>query len=92
MDLTAVEDIILGFLAEDDGCPIDELRQELLAGGRDLPVDSLLAVEVLVRVQNATGVKLPANPDTALALRSVRGFAMAVFSRLRGTEFGSQPA
>lgn len=92
MDLAAVEDIILGFLAEDAGCAVEQLREELLGGGREMPVDSLLAVEVLVRVQNATGVKLPATPDTAVAMRSVRWFALAVLGQLGTAELGSQPA
>lgn len=92
MDLAAVEEIILGFLAEDEGCSLEQLREELLGGGLEMPVDSLLAVEVLVRVQNATGVKLPATPDTALALQSVRGFALAVLGQLGNAELGSQPA
>jgi acyl carrier protein len=92
VDRTAVEEVILTFLAEDDGCSVEQLREELLGGGQDLPVDSLLAVEVLVRVQNATGVKLPATPETAFALRSVRGFALAVLGQLGQDEMGSQTA
>jgi acyl carrier protein len=82
VDIAAIEEIILEFLAEDAGCPVDQLRAELSAGGLDLPVDSLLAVEVLTRVENATGVRLPAIPETALALRSVHGFALAVIRQL----------
>jgi acyl carrier protein len=87
-----IEDIILGFLADDDGCSVEQLRKELLGGGQDLPLDSLLAVEVLARVQHATGVKLPATAETAFALRSVRGFALAVLGQLGHDEVGSQPA
>lgn len=92
MDLAAVEEIILGFLAEDEGSSVGQLREELLAGGLEMPVDSLLAVEVLVRVQHATGVKLPATPETAVAMRSVRGFALAVLGQLGNVEVGSRPA
>jgi len=84
---STVADIILGFLAEDEGCSVDQLRAELVMAGRELPIDSLLAVEVLVRVQDATGVKLPATADTAFAMRSVHGFAHAVMR-----EIGEYPA
>ncbi|WP_204808749.1 acyl carrier protein [Mycobacterium riyadhense] len=92
MDVAAIEEIILGFLAEDAGCSVDQLRAELAAGGVELPVDSLLAVEVLVRVQNATGARLPATPDTALALRSVHQFALAVVQQLGEDQARSVPA
>jgi acyl carrier protein len=84
---SSVVDIILGFLAEDEGCQVDQLRDELVIAGRELPIDSLLAVEVLVRVQDATGVKLPPTADTAFAMRSVHGFAQAVMR-----EIGEYPA
>jgi acyl carrier protein len=82
MDTEAVEEIILGFLAEDAQCTVEQLRAEMLAGGLEMPVDSVLAVEVLVRVQNSTGVVLPANAETAFALRSVQRFAQAVIRQL----------
>jgi acyl carrier protein len=80
--MAEIEGIILNFLAEDAGLTVAELRAELLLGGAEMPVDSLLAVEVLVRVQHAVGVVLPPTEETALALRSVRSFAEAVVRRL----------
>ena len=66
-------------LAEDARRPVEELREELSAQGEMLPVDSLLAAEVLARVQERVGVELPATAETARALRSVRTFAVAVY-------------
>lgn len=82
MNIAEIEEIILGFLAEDAGFPAEQLRAELVGGGRHMPVDSVLAVSVLVRVQDATGVRLPATADTAVAMRSVHAFALAVAGQL----------
>lgn len=77
-----IEDIILMLLAELAGCTAAELRAELSALGLDMPVDSLLAVEILVKVQDLTGTVLPATEQTAEALLTVRGFAAAVRQQL----------
>lgn len=82
MDLRSIEDIILEFLAEDAQTTVRELRETLLTAGHRMPVDSLLAVEVLTRVQRRTGVVLRACPETAAAMRSVRSFAEAVYRQL----------
>ncbi|MGO4613007.1 acyl carrier protein [Nocardia sp. 2YAB30] len=73
-----VADRIVELLAEDAGIDPGLLRVELLELGADMPIDSLLAVDVLVRLQQATGVTLPATEETATAMRSVRGLAQAV--------------
>lgn len=78
MVLPEIEELILELLAEDAGRPVAVLRDELLERGDMMPVDSLLAAEVLVRVQERVGVELPATAETALALRSVQTFAVAV--------------
>lgn len=79
MGLLEIEELILELLAEDAGRPVEVLRGELLERGTMMPVDSLLAAEVLARVQEKAGVELPATAETALALRSVRTFAVAVY-------------
>ncbi|MBF6475271.1 MULTISPECIES: acyl carrier protein [Nocardia] len=76
-----VVDHIVELLAEDAGCDPGLLRVELLELGADMPIDSLLAVDILVRLQRATGVTLPATEETAAAMRSVRSFAHAVISQ-----------
>ena len=78
MGMTEIEELILELLAEDTGRPVAELRAELLELGAGMPVDSLLAAEVVARVQERVGVVLPATAETAKALRSVRTFAVAV--------------
>lgn len=82
MRLNEIEDLILELLAEDAGCSATEFRDGLRAGGAALPVDSLLAAEVVARLQERIGVELPATAETARALRSVRTFAVAVHELL----------
>lgn len=85
MDLREIEDIILEFLAEDAQTTAGELRETLLASGPRMPVDSVLAVEVLTRVQRRTGVVLRPCPESAAAMRSVHSFAEAVHRQLSQT-------
>ena len=85
MNLAEIESLILELLAEDADRPVEELREELLGRGPMLPVDSLLAAEVLARVQERVGVELPATAETARALRSVRTFAVAVHDLVLAT-------
>ncbi|MDX1873285.1 phosphopantetheine-binding protein [Mycolicibacterium sp. 120266] len=87
-----IEELILELLAEQAGVSVGDLRDELLALGEEMPLDSLLAVEILVRVQEATGVVLPATEETAEALLSVRGFAAAVRRQLERTQPGQETA
>jgi acyl carrier protein len=75
-----VEDVIIEFLAEAGHATPAELRRCLLEGGEELPIDSYLAVEVLVPVQNHFGVRLPMDAETADCLRSVARFAARVSS------------
>lgn len=82
MELSDIEEIILDYLAEDAGETALSLRAKLEQLGERMPVNSLLAVQVLVRVQRATGTVLPPTPATAVAMRSVRAFAEAVYSQL----------
>lgn len=78
MNRREIEDLIVGLLAEDVGKDSGDLRAELEDLGEWLPIDSLLAVEVLVRVEEAYGVKLPATPEAAENLRSITAFAQAI--------------
>ncbi len=78
MSQAEIMELILELLADDAGRPVEELREELRVGGETLPVDSLLAAEVLARVQERVGVELPATAETARALRSVETFAGVV--------------
>ncbi len=87
MGLTEIETLILELLAEDAGRPMADLRAELLERGEMMPVDSLLAAEVVARIQERVGVELPATAETAKALRSVRTFAVAVHDLVTAAEF-----
>ncbi len=71
-------DVIIDLLAQDAGRDPKELRAELEALGEVLPVDSLLAAEVLARVEQKFQVKLPATVETSKNLRSVVRFAQAI--------------
>jgi acyl carrier protein len=55
------------------------MRQQLEEGGSDLPIDSIILVEVVVRVEDRYGVHLPTTADTTLVMRSVRDFAGLVY-------------
>lgn len=92
MTQNEIVDLILELLAEQAGLSVADLRAELLALGDEMPLDSLLAVEILVRVQEVTGVVLPATEETAQALLSVRGFAAAVGRQLERGQSGQATA
>jgi len=74
-----IEDLTIGFLAEEAKCSPAEMRQCLEEGGGALPIDSILLVEVVVRVEEHCGVHLPTTLETAQNLRSVRDFAAMVY-------------
>ncbi|GAS98586.1 acyl carrier protein [Mycolicibacterium canariasense] len=87
-----IVDLILELLAERADLTVTELRAQLIALGEEMPLDSLLAVEILVLVQNAVGVVLPATEETAQSLLSVHGFAQAVVRQLEGQQSGQATA
>ena len=74
-----IEDLTIELLAEEAKCSPVEMRQRLEEAGDDLPIDSILLVEVIVRVEDRYGVHLPTTLDTARNLRSVRDFAVMVY-------------
>ena len=83
MAIPAVSDIvavIIDLMAQDAHRDSAELRAELEALGVELPVDSLLAVEVLARVEDEFGVRVPATVQTSRNFRSVLRFAQAIHS------------
>ena len=73
-----IEDLTIEFLAEEAKCSPSEMRQCLEDGGGALPIDSILLVEVVARVEERYGVHLPTTLETAQNLRSVRDFALMV--------------
>ncbi len=84
-DIPTVDDIIdivIGFLAAESDVPADQLRADLEAAGEGLPVNSLLVVEVLTKVEAACGVRLPVTKAVAMSTRSVLAFAWTIRSEL----------
>ncbi len=79
VDQRAIEDLIIELLAEEAGAVPAALRAQLEEGGDEMPVDSVLAAEVVTRVEQRCGVELPATAETARCLRSVRQFAAMVY-------------
>jgi acyl carrier protein len=78
-DITSV---VIDFLAEQEGVTPEHLRSELEEGGRELPVDSLLVVEILTRIEERFHIAIPADQEAAQATRSVRAFAAAVLDAI----------
>ncbi len=74
-----IEDLTIVLLAEEAKCSPGEMRQCLEEGGDGLPIDSILLVEVVVRVEERWGVHLPTTLETARNLQSVRDFAVMVY-------------
>lgn len=77
-----IEWLIIDLIAQDNGQVAGDLLEELSAAGKYLPIDSLLAAEVLARVEEQCGVSLPTDAETAKALRSIKSFAQAVWELL----------
>jgi acyl carrier protein len=73
-----IEDLTFELLAEEARCSPAEMRQRLEEAGGELPIDSILLVEVVVRVEDRYGVHLPTTLETAKNLRSVQHFAAMV--------------
>lgn len=82
MDQRGVEDVIIELLAEGQYITADELRQQLLAAGDDLPIDSVLATEIVVAVQNQFGIRMPTT-GIPTYLQSVHAFAAQVCALTR---------
>jgi acyl carrier protein len=72
--------VVVEFLAELQDRDPGGLRVELEEGGRELPVDSLLVVEILTRIEERYGISIPADEQAARSTRSVRAFAATVLA------------
>ena len=73
-----IEALIIELLAVEAAKDPADLRRELMTAGATMPVDSLLAAEVLAAVEERCGVSLPTTAENAANLRSVTTFARAV--------------
>lgn len=74
--------VVIEFLAELQGKDAAEVRAELEGGGAELPVDSLLIVEILTRIEERYVISIPADRQSAQATRSVHAFARAVLDAI----------
>lgn len=92
MNARQIEDVIIALLAEQWGRQPDDLRRELEALGPEMPIDSLLAAEILARVEAQLGVSLPATAETARSLKSVGTFAQALLELISGESEGTKSA
>lgn len=79
MELNAIIDRIIELLALQNARDPAELRAEMEQLGKELPIDSVLAAEVLSRIEEEAGVRLPTTAETSRNLRSVRRFAQAIY-------------
>ncbi|WP_406324893.1 phosphopantetheine-binding protein [Streptomyces sp. NBC_01617] len=74
--------VVIVLLAELQGVSADDIFEELAEGGAELPVDSLLIVEILTRVEERYSIAIPADRQAAQATRSVHAFARAVLEAI----------
>lgn len=70
-----VADVVIALLAEDAGRTPDEVRGALAAAGAGWPVDSLLVVEILQRVEETFAVRVPETVEAARSFTSVKAFS-----------------
>jgi acyl carrier protein len=82
VDRSQIEDLIINLYAEIEDKDPMRLRVELERAGGELPIDSLLAVEILVGVQEECGVELPTSVESAKNLKSVTSFAQAMLEEI----------
>jgi hypothetical protein len=78
LSVDEIADIVIGLLAEQAGIPEDQMRAQLEAAGPGLPVDSVLIAEVLSRVEEVCGARIPADAEAARSTGSVMAFARTV--------------
>ncbi|WP_439673350.1 phosphopantetheine-binding protein [Embleya sp. MST-111070] len=81
-----IVDVVVELLAEQQGRSVDELYEELSSQGAELPVDSVLIVEILTRVENRFGVTISADAEAGRSLRSVWAFAETVHEAVPAKE------
>ncbi|MBT2430448.1 acyl carrier protein [Streptomyces sp. ISL-112] len=75
--------VVVEFLAELQDRDPDELRMELEEASEELPVDSILIVEILTRIEERYGISVPADEEAARSTRSVYTFATTVLNVIK---------
>ncbi|MFI9780523.1 acyl carrier protein [Streptomyces sp. NPDC051956] len=81
-----IVDIVISFLAEHQDRAVEDVYEELAARGEELPVDSVLVMEILARVEEHFGVSVPADAEAGRSLRSVWAFAETVYDTMQAKE------
>lgn len=71
----AIEDLVLGLLAEQMEEDEAELQSSLKEKGDQMPIDSLEMFDMLAEFRKATGLKIPVKKVRKNTLRSVGTFA-----------------
>ncbi|MEU9213404.1 acyl carrier protein [Streptomyces sp. NPDC048415] len=79
-------DIVIDFLADHQDRPGQDVYEELAARGQDLPVDSVLIMEILARIEQHFEVRVPADAEAGRSLRSVWAFAETVYDTMHSKE------
>jgi acyl carrier protein len=82
-DLVAA--IIDALAARQDKDPA-ELLAELEAGGRDLPIDSVLIAEILIDIEARYRVRIPIDAEAVRSARSVWTFAETVRKAIESSD------
>jgi acyl carrier protein len=85
-----VEEYVVELLAEEFEREPGELLAELVELSPDMPCDSVILVELMTRVSARFGVRFEATFETALDMRSVRGFADRVCAELAAADPATQ--
>ncbi|MFD3580804.1 acyl carrier protein [Streptomyces sp. NPDC058644] len=81
-----IVDIVIDFLAEKQDRPVEDVYEELAARGQELPVDSVLIMEILARIEEHFQVRVPADAEAGRSLRSVWAFAETVYDTMQSKE------
>ncbi|MFE7541062.1 acyl carrier protein [Streptomyces platensis] len=81
-----IVDITISLLAQHQDRSVREVYEELGARGQELPVDSVLVMEILTRVEQRFDVSIPADAEAGRSLRSVWAFAETVYDTMQAKE------
>jgi acyl carrier protein len=88
LTVNGVAGIVIRLLAEERGESEEQTRAWLENAGHELPIDSLLIMEILTRVEEECGARIAADADAARSMRSVVRFAETVVTAARASSGG----
>ncbi|WP_405434897.1 acyl carrier protein [Streptomyces anulatus] len=81
-----IVDITITFLAQYQDRSVGDVHEELAARGQELPIDSVLVMEILTQVEQRFDVSIPADAEAGRSLRSVWAFAETVYDTMQAKE------